>query len=157
VHDELFKAARCARGDGCFTWASLPDVLYYVEGSVDNVTWDTISPTIIAVDFSTTYCIPLPTPYQFFRVREGVSLDPVTLPPYIIRIEHVFNGILITWSGMANEQHQVQWKPALDGTTNWNTFTNIITSPTGFYQYLDDGTQTGGFDPLRFYRVLQLP
>jgi hypothetical protein len=141
----------------CFTWASLPDVLYYVEGSVDNVTWDTISPTIIAVDFATTYCIPLPTPYQFFRVREGVAIDPVILPPYIVRIEHVFNGILITWSGSSAVQYQLQWKPLFDGTTNWNAFTNIFTSPTGFYQFLDDGTQTGGFDPLRFYRVLQLP
>lgn len=141
----------------CLTWASLPDVLYYVEGSVDSTNWVTISPTIIAVDFSTTYCIPLPTPYQFFRVREGVALDPVALPPYITRIEHVFNGILISWGGPANATYQVQWKSVLDGTTNWNMFTNLITSPTGFYQFLDDGTQTGGFDPTRFYRLQQLP
>jgi len=144
-------------GSLCFTWASLPDVLYYVQGSVDNVTWDTISPTIIAVGFSTTYCIPLPTPYQFFRVREGVGLDPVTLPPVITSVEHVFNGIRISWGRPSYGRFQVQWKPVLDGTTNWNTFTNLITSPTGFHQFLDDGSQTGGFDPMRYYRLLQLP
>jgi hypothetical protein len=53
----------------------------------------------------------------------------------------------------------VQWTPNFP-TNSWNTFSNIIsyTSITngtnGLFMFLDDGSQTGGFGPMRFYRLI---
>ncbi|MBI3848777.1 MAG: hypothetical protein HY298_04755, partial [Verrucomicrobia bacterium] len=49
-----------------------------------------------------------------------------------------------------------QWTPSLAPTT-WNTFTNIVTSATGNFTFVDDGSQTGGLGATRFYRLLLYP
>lgn len=73
------------------------------------------------------------------------------------------NGFLLTWFAPSNDYFQVQWTPSLAPQT-WSTFTNIVsynvgafTSPTNTqFNFFDDGTQTGGFGPMRFYRLLLL-
>ena len=66
----------------CLTWTSLPGVRYHVEGltSLGSTNWVTVSPVITATDYSTTWCVPLPSPYQFFRVVEGGGADRATHP-----------------------------------------------------------------------------
>jgi subtilisin family serine protease/subtilisin-like proprotein convertase family protein len=142
----------------CLTWTSLEGIPYVVEG-VTNLTstnWVVVSPTVIGTANTTTYCVPLPSPYQFFRVREGQALSTYVPPPSITRIRQRFNGIEITWSGPPGQQYQVEWSPTLIPTV-WTPFTEIITSVTGIYQYLDDGSQTAGFGPVRYYRLVLLP
>ena len=147
----------------CLTWTSLPGVKYFVEGLTDlgSTNWVAVSPTLTATDYATTYCVPLPSPYQFFRVREGIVISPVLTLPVITRIEHVLNGYLLSWSGPVTAQYQVQWAPTL-GTpppVTWTTFTNppVVTSATGLFQFLDDGSETGGFASPHYYRLLLLP
>jgi hypothetical protein len=144
----------------CLTWTSLPGAHYYIEGltNLASTNWVTVSPTITAVDFSTTYCIPLPSPFSFFRVREGIALNPYFPPPVISSLRFVYNGILITWGGPTNAQYQVQWTPTL-APSAWTPFLipPAVTSTTGLFQFLDDGSETGGFGATRFYRLLQLP
>jgi hypothetical protein len=73
------------------------------------------------------------------------------------------NGFLIVWFAPSNDLFQVQWTPSLL-PTSWTTFTNIIgfdtnvfTSPTNTqFDFFDDGSQTGGFGPFRFYRLILL-
>ena len=59
----------------CITWNSLIGVRYHVEAvpTLTNTTWTTISPSIIADDFTTSWCVPLPSPYHFFRVAEEIG------------------------------------------------------------------------------------
>lgn len=61
----------------CLTWTSLPGVKYYVEGvtNLASTNWVAVSPTLTATAYATTYCVPLPSPFQFFRVREGLALS----------------------------------------------------------------------------------
>lgn len=142
----------------CLTWTSLPGVRYVVEGvtNLNSTNWVAVSPTITGAGAATTYCVPLPSPYQFFRVREGQTQTTYVPPPYIIRIAKRFNGIEIVWSGPPGQQYKVEWSPTLVPAV-WTQFTETITSITGIYGYLDDGSQTGGFGATRYYRLVLLP
>jgi hypothetical protein len=142
----------------CLTWTSLPGVRYVVEGltNLNSTNWVAASPTIAATGPSTTYCVPLPSPLHFFRVREGQALSTFVSQPYITRIVKRFNGIEITWSGPPGQQYHVEWSPTLVPTA-WTPFAETVTSTTGIYSYLDDGSQTGGFGATRYYRLVLLP
>jgi len=56
----------------CLTWTSVPGVRYHVDAltSLNSTNWVTLSPTITAAAVLTTWCVPLPSPYHFFRVLE---------------------------------------------------------------------------------------
>lgn len=143
----------------CLTWASLIGAHYYVQGltnlSPTTNYWETISPTITATDTLTTWCVPLPSPYQFFRVVEGLALNPVVPPPVITSITHVNNTVELRWDGPTYASYRVEWSPTLAPAT-WTLFSDVVTSTTGQFLFVDDGTQTGGFSGTRFYR-LRLP
>jgi hypothetical protein len=70
--------ASAVGSDFCFSWTSLPGIHYYVQGksSLEDTNWTTVSTTITASDFLTTYCVALPSPFHFFRVHEGIVLTP---------------------------------------------------------------------------------
>jgi hypothetical protein len=148
-------------GSLCITWTSVPGIDYYVEGntSVNTTNWVPVSPTITAVSNLTTYCIPFPTPYQFFRIKEGLApaAAPPPAPPTISSITVTPSGRLLSWVAPTNETFNVQWTPSIVPAT-WNTFTNVISSTTGNFSFLDDGSQTGGnLGASRYYRLLVLP
>ena len=140
----------------CLTWASLVGAHYYVQGltnlSPTTNYWETISPTITATDVVTTWCVPLPSVYHYFRVVEGLALNVVIPPPVITSIVHTNNTVELHWSGPTYASYHVQWTPTL-APPAWNTFTNVVTSTTGDFVFVDDGTQTGGLNATRFYRL----
>lgn len=145
----------------CITWDSLPGVHYYIEGltNFSTTNWVIASPTITAVTNSTTYCVPLPSPFQFFRVRDGLAVSPNTFvpaPPVNTTVTAGTNGFTIAWTGGLGARYQVRWTPTLAPPT-WTSFTNIITSATTVFTFLDDGAQTGGLGVLRFYQPYQVP
>ncbi len=141
----------------CLTWTSLDGAPYFVEGvtNLPSSDWVAVSPTVYGTGAATTYCVPLPSPYHFFRVREGQALSTYVPPPVILRILKRFNGVEITWSGPPGQQYQVEWSSQLAPPV-WTAFPEIVTSATGIYQYLDDGTQTGSFNTV-YYRLVLLP
>lgn len=146
----------------CLTWTTLPGATYTVEG-VTNLTstnWANVSGTITAPDYSTTFCIALPSPFQFFRVREGVSLSTYVPPPVFSTIRRTFRGVELTWGGPVTARYQVEWSPSLFPAT-WTPFLipPQITSATGLFQFLDDGSQAipPGFGTGRYYRLVLLP
>ena len=57
----------------CLTWTSLPAVHYWVGARTNllDTGWTQVSPLINATNYSTTWCGPLPSPFNFFRVFEG--------------------------------------------------------------------------------------
>jgi len=146
----------------CLTWNSLPGVHYFVQGStsLSGTNWATVSPTITAVSYSTTWCVPLPSAFHYFRVVEGLALSPLVVappapPPTIISITYTNYTVLVRFTGGTNEAYQMQWTPSLSPPI-WNGFTNVLSSPSGLFNFVDDGSQSGGLGPTRFYRVRQL-
>jgi subtilisin-like proprotein convertase family protein len=146
----------------CLTWTSLPGVNYTVEGltNITSTNWFTVASGIKATGYATTACVALPSPFQYFRVREGGVIDPYFPPPFISVIRRTFQGIVLTWGGPVDAQYQVQWSPTLTPPV-WTTFPNppAVTSTTGLFQFLDDGTQTipPGLEGVRYYRLILLP
>ncbi len=66
-------------------------------------------------------------------------------------------GIWLKWSGQTNYQYQVQWTTNL-APASWHTISNIVlTSTTGIFAFFDDGSLTGGFGPMKFYRLIAWP
>ncbi|PYI83509.1 MAG: hypothetical protein DME26_14865, partial [Verrucomicrobia bacterium] len=59
----------------CFQWESKIGTNYVLQGKVNanDPQWDAISPTITAVNITTTYCIDRSTSYSIFRVIEGAA------------------------------------------------------------------------------------
>ncbi|MEK7780372.1 MAG: S8 family serine peptidase [Verrucomicrobiota bacterium] len=147
-----------ASNEFCITWNSVPGAYYFVQGktNLNAPNWDRVSPQITAVDYSTTWCIPLPSPYQFFRVGEGLVLSTFVPPPRIQSLIVGTNGVTLRWNGPITASYRVDWTPTLV-PASWNSFTNVITSPTGLFQFVDDGTQTGGLGVTRYYRLILLP
>jgi hypothetical protein len=67
-------------------------------------------------------------------------------------------GIWLRWNGLTNYQYQVQWTTNLAPPAAWNTISNIVlTSTTGIFTFFDDGSLTGGFRPMKFYRLIAWP
>jgi subtilisin-like proprotein convertase family protein len=93
----------------------------------------------------------------------GVDLiftNPIqsTFATLIIATNH---GFLVEWYAPTNYQFHVQWATNLLAST-WFTFTNIVvytgpvTPTNGLFTFFDDGSQTGGFGPAGFYRLIPL-
>jgi subtilisin family serine protease/subtilisin-like proprotein convertase family protein len=144
----------------CLTWTSMPGVHYYIQGKTDLSTtnWSVASPTITAGGFLTTYCIPLPSTNHFFRVHEGIVLDDGTARPVvnIAGLARLPHGLLLQWNAAPNGRFVVEWAPFLT-STNWKPFYSSVSSSNGIFYFMDDGSQTGGLDAARFYRLKQLP
>jgi subtilisin-like proprotein convertase family protein len=143
----------------CITWDSVANAHYYIEGSSNlagGLKWAVISPDIIGTGTNNTYCIPLPSAYRFFQVVEGIVPNLPPLAPTVTRVGGPGGGFQLQWSGPITAKYQVEWSPTLAPPV-WTAFTNTITSNTGQFSFLDDGSQTGGFGATRFYRVIQLP
>jgi subtilisin-like proprotein convertase family protein len=94
------------------------------------------------------------------------ALSPVTISSIVQTNIGTTNGFLLTWFAPSNDLFQVQWTPTL-APVNWTTFTNppsisfnpniVPVNPTNAqFNFFDDGTQTGGFGPTRFYRLILL-
>jgi hypothetical protein len=68
------------------------------------------------------------------------------------------NGFLLQWQGPAYFQYEIQWTTNLAPLV-WHTVLNpaineVVTTTNGHFSFFDDGTLTGGFGSLKFYRVL---
>ena len=105
-----------------------------------------------------------------FTVNFGLEVDfhlviPPAIPPIVISGIVATNlagtnGYLLTWYAPTDDLFMVQWTGSLDSPVAWGTFTNVIaytsltpTNGIGFFEFFDDGSQTGGFGPARFYRL----
>ena len=143
-------------GNFCITWNSLPGVHYVVQRTpiLNPTTWTDASPTITAVGYTTTYCVPITGTMSYFRVIEGNSSATAAAPSVIISSIRVTpGGVVLNWFGPVNSTFHVQWANALPATP-WNTFVAPVTSTNGIFTFTDDGSQSGGLGPLRFYRLV---
>jgi len=140
----------------CISWSSLPGAHYYLQGKneIDDTNWVTISPTLTASDLITSYCVPLTAPLNFFRIEEGLVITP---PPLVIgSVSYNSTGVLLRWQAPTNQQFQVEWTASID-LPHWSAFTNVITSSSDSFSFLDDGSQSGSFTQTRYYRLRRWP
>ena len=142
----------------CLTWTSLADVHYFVQGkqNLGDTNWVPVSPTITAGDVTTTWCVPLPSAYQFFRIHEGIVVTPYVQPVAITSISCQTNGVWLQWTGPVSAQFSVQFSPSLSPPV-WTPFTNPVISSNGTFLFLDDGSQCGGLVGPRYYRLQESP
>jgi subtilisin-like proprotein convertase family protein len=142
----------------CLTWASTPGACYYVQGAANanGTNWTNLSRTLLATDGQTSFCLPLPSPFQRFLVQQGILPGSNAPPMSITGVWLVPTGVQLQWQAPAGSQFEVQWSPVL-GPAIWNSVPELITSSGGLFSFLDDGSQTGGLGAARFYRLLNLP
>lgn len=152
----LLTAVSAETNAFCLSWNSLPGVHYYLQGKAQmtDANWTLLSGNITANDVVSTWCLPLPSIYHFFRVHEGLVLNYPT--PGFSGIGRGPGGVWLNWTGQPGIQCQVEWVNSLNATA-WNSFTNILVNTNGFGAFLDDGSQAGGLSGLRYYRLRQLP
>ena len=149
----------------CLTWTSIIGVEYAVQGepALNVGNWVFVSPTITAVDTNTTYCIPLPSTNNFFRViaypvgNDFVVPEEPAVPPEISSITYTNGGFLFQWTASTSLQFTAQWTTNLTAPVAWSTFPVVITSTNGIFSFFDDGSLTSGFGPVRFYRLQIYP
>jgi hypothetical protein len=144
----------CSSDNFCFDWNSLPNIHYCVLGKADlnDPVWTPISPTITAVSSVTGFCVPLPSPFHFFRIREGLALSPA---PILLSIARSNNAVDLRWSAAIDSRFAVEWSPSF-APLLWTPFTNIITTTNGVFSFRDDGPQSDGPAASRYYRLRQL-
>ena len=123
---------------------------------MNSTNWVAVSPTITATDVLTSCCIPLPSPYHFFRVREGLVVTPYVPPVRITSITSDTNGVLLQWLAPTNSQFQVAVDsfPRAPGLDLLHQYPHLHQRR---FPFLDDGSQSGGLAGPRYYRLQQLP
>jgi hypothetical protein len=129
--------------------------------NLNDPTWQDASPTITATNYSTTWCVtPWPSPFHFFRVREGLANTGTVMPvpPGNFSLSRGTNSssFVLNWTGQPGARYKVQWSPTINPPV-WTGFSNVVTSADGTFSFKDDGTQSGGMGPARFYRLQQMP
>ena len=82
---------------------------------------------------------------------------PLVGGPVIKAGANSFNGtgLHLKWAAPAGQKFQVQYSNVLPAI--WQTIPTVITSGTGLFEFNDDGSQTGGANAQRFYRLIQVP
>jgi subtilisin-like proprotein convertase family protein len=144
----------------CLSWTSIPGLHYFVEAKalLDDTNWVTVSTLITATDTVSRFCIPLPSAYHFFRVRQWLGPDFATSagPVTFRSISIGTNDVVLQWAGAPRSRFEVQWTSSLTSGL-WNSFSNSVTSPDGLFSFRDDGSRSGGLATGRFYRLRQLP
>jgi hypothetical protein len=140
------------------TWGSTPGLYYHVVGATNlaGETFIPVSLTLVASGYQTTFCVPLPSPLQTFVVFDVPAPAGDLTPPWIGPPAVTPAGIQLQWTAGTNSQFQVQWSPSISPPA-WITLPGLVTSPTGTFSFLDDGSQTGGLDSTRFYRLILIP
>ncbi len=90
-----------------------------------------------------------------FQVDFGFTA-PVAVANFGLSLTN--GGILLQWNGLTTYQYQVQWTTNLAPPVAWNTVSNIVlTSTTGIFTFLDDGSLTGGLGSMKYYRLIAYP
>jgi subtilisin-like proprotein convertase family protein len=92
----------------------------------------------------------------------AVTSNPPTISSITLTNLGTTNGILLTWFAPTNDRFQVQWTTSLS-PASWTTIPGVIltnlasftpTNGVGEFQYFDNGSMTGGFGSVKFYRLV---
>ncbi len=107
----------------CITWISIPTTNYYVVAKTNalDAAWTPVSPTITAVDTSTTFCLQPPGPWRFFDVLEGESPGvPIPAPAPVLRFDG--SNICVGFASVPGTDYYIQGRK-VSTDPNWVTLT----------------------------------
>jgi subtilisin-like proprotein convertase family protein len=147
-------------------WGSTNSYHYSTNGA------DTPGSLIIQLDGSSTP-VPLNPGYWYITVVHDIPTELVDydisvlvvpagcgggIAPTISASASTYSAGTFTlkWSAPASEQYEVQYTDTLS-PPDWKAVTTPVSSTNGEFQFLDDGTHTGGVSTQRFYRLKRVP
>jgi hypothetical protein len=90
-------------------------------------------------------------PYTVLKMRSWFTISPVIDPASLVKRKDRFS---FSWSAPTNAAYQVDYSGALPA---WSTFTNVITSTNGVFNFTDGVPGDGGLPSPRFYRLRTTP
>ncbi len=96
------------------------------------------------------YTLSTWNPYAVVKMRSAFTIKPVIDPGSLV---HKTNKFSFSWNAPTNISYQVDYTGNL--LSGWTTFTDIITSTSGLFDFTN--TQTGGLPAARFYRLRTSP
>src|SRR6185369_13647349 len=113
----------------CITWNSEVGTNYVVEGltNLTDSTWTVVPPTITATETTTSFCLSLPNPLHYFRVRLDTAPVQPTNSPIDLRLFFTTNAICLSWNSQIGTNYYVQGKAELNSPA-WTTLTTTITA-----------------------------
>jgi hypothetical protein len=91
-------------------------------------------------------------PYTVVMMRSAFAISPVIDPASLVKLKKKCS---FAWSAPTNITYQVDYSTNLPAA--WTTFTNLITSTDGTFNFTDNGTNSGGFGNAKFYRLRTSP
>jgi hypothetical protein len=94
-------------------------------------------------------------PYTVVKMRSAFTIGqvmPMIDPGSLVMTKKKFS---FSWNAPTNWSYQVQYTSNLSSA--WTTITNVISSINQTFNFTDYGTNTGGLDNTKFYRLLSLP
>ena len=94
------------------------------------------------------YTLSTWNPYTVIKMRSSFSIVPVIDPGSLVKLKKKFS---FAWSAPTNITYQVDYSSNL--LSGWTTFTNLINSTNGTFNFTDEGTNSGGFGSTKFYRL----
>jgi len=94
------------------------------------------------------YTLSTWNPYTVIKMRSAFTISPVIDPGSLLKTDKQFS---FAWSAPTNISYQVDYSTNL--LSGWATFTNLITSTNGTFNFTDSGTNSGGFGNTKFYRL----
>ena len=141
----------------CVAWTAKVGSTYYVQGTIEieSSNWTTLS-TTNATQANMSFCLPLSTPFHFFRVSEaGATNQPpsgntnqVQLSPPMLLPD---GALQLQWAAVVGQKYKVQFTTNLVPAV-WTTLTNI-TATTDPMVFKQSGPLTNSV--VRFYRVIK--
>lgn len=147
----------------CLSWSSTTGEAYQVEATSDiSVGNWAVLETLESNGNSLTHCIDLPAEHAFYRIavlegnpREEGKEPGVAAPANIDSVSFANGQITVRWSGMSGLAYRISFANSLLGP--WSDIPQVIISETDSFEFVDDGSLTGGLLSPRFYRVNLLP
>jgi subtilisin-like proprotein convertase family protein len=146
----------------CLTWEPQGASLYQVQGLEDlkNPDWEVLD-TLSSSNEPLSYCLDLQGLHRLYRIaviksdtqiEDGAGVRHNTLAS--IEIDHVAldaGQVKLQWMAEPGSVCLISYADSLLGP--WTNIPDKMTSSTGSYEFIDDGSMTGGLVSPRFYRV----
>ena len=141
----------------CITWDSESGLSYLLQEAenLDGAEWNDIE-TVVADGEMTSYCLPIDMQsMRFFRVAI-LGTAPVSQPRVTLQAELLEGGVVVlTWKADPNRQFQVGFTDMIP-PRNWTTIPMILSSDSGDFRFIDDGSMTGELSDQRYYRLQEV-
>lgn len=87
-------------------------------------------------------------PYTVVKMRCAFAIVPTIDPLSLVHRNRRFS---FSWNAPTNQIYQVEYSSNV--LSGWSTFTNLITSTNGTFNFTDNLNTSGGVGATRFYRV----